>query len=60
MREENEKKKNFNTFLYLRMDKIDKEKCVEIAKHYGMPNVSTYFRELIKKQIELYENKGSK
>ena len=60
MKEENEKKKNFNTFLYLRMDKADKEKCVEIAKYYGMPNVSTYFRELIKKQIELYKNKGAK
>ena len=59
MKEEN-KKKNFNTFLYLRMDKGDKEKCVEIAKYYGMPNVSSYFRELIKKQIELYEKKGAK
>lgn len=59
MKEEN-KKKNFNTFLYLRMDKQDKEKCIEIAKHYGMPNVSTYFRELIKKQIELYESKEVK
>ena len=59
MKEEN-KKKNFNTFLYLRMDKTDKEKCIEIAKYYGMPNVSTYFRELIKKQIELYENKEAR
>ena len=59
MKEEN-KKKNFNTFLYLSMDKEDKEKWVEIAKYYGMPNVSTYFRELIKKQIELYEKKGAK
>ena len=59
MKEEN-KKKNFNTFLYLRMDKDDKEKCMEIAKYYGMPNVSTYFRELIKKQIELYENKEAR
>ena len=53
-------KKNFDTFLYLRMNKQDKEKCCEIAKHYGMPNVSTYFRELIRKQIELYESKEGK
>ena len=54
------KKKNYDTFLYLRMDKADKKKCEEIAKYYGMPNVSTYFRELVKKQIELYERKGVK
>lgn len=60
MKDENLKKKNFNAFLYLRIDKDDKKKCEEIAKYYGMPNVSTYFRELIKKQIELYENKGVK
>ena len=42
------RKKNYDTFLYLRMSKQDKDKCYEIAKHYGMPNVSTYFRELIK------------
>jgi len=54
------RKKNYDTFLYLRMSKQDKDKCCEIAKHYGMPNVSTYFRELIKRQIELYESKEAK
>ena len=54
------KRTNFDTILYLRMDKRDKEKCAEIAKHYGMPNVSTYFRELIKKQIENYERNEEK
>lgn len=52
----NKKKKNYDTVLYMRLDKDDKEKCVEIAKYYGMPNVSTYFRELIKRAIENYEN----
>lgn len=54
------KRKNFDTFLYLRMSKSDKEKCSKIAKYYGMPNVSTFFRELIKRQIELYESKVEK
>ena len=54
------KKKNYDTVLYMRLDKEDKEKCVEIAKHYGMPNVSTYFRELIRTSIENYENKEVK
>ena len=54
------KKKNYDTVLYMRLDKGDKDKCVEIAKYYGMPNVSTYFRELIKRAIEKYENKEVK
>ena len=56
----NKKKKNYDTVLYMRLDKKDKAKCIEIAKYYGMPNVSTYFRELIKIAIEKYENREVK
>lgn len=60
METKNRKKKNYDTVLYMRLDKVDKDKCVEIAKHYGFPNVSTYFRELIKIAIDNYENKEVK
>lgn len=60
MEQRKAKKKNFDTVLYMRLDKEDKEKCVEIAKYYGMPNVSTYFRELIKMSIEDYEKRVGK
>lgn len=54
------KKVNYDTTLYLRISKEEKNKCSEIAKYYGMPNVSTYFRELIRKNIENYENREVK
>jgi len=54
------KKKNLDTVLYMRLDKEDKDKCVEIAKYYGLPNVSTFFRELIRMSIEDYEKRVGK
>lgn len=58
--EKKRKKVNYDTIIYLRINTEDKKKCAEIAKYYGMPNVSTFFRELIKKSIENYENRGNK
>ena len=60
METRNKKKINYDTILYLRMNKTEKEKCTEIAKYYGMPNVSTYLRELIRRNIENYENRKDK
>lgn len=53
----NKKKVNYDEILYIRISREDKEKCSEIAKYYGLPNVSTYFRELIKRNIERYEKR---
>ncbi len=60
MEQKKVKKKNYDTVLYMRLDKKDKEKCAEIAKYFGMPNVSTYFRELIKISIDNYNKKVGK
>lgn len=60
MEKKNKKKVNYDTIIYLRINKQEKEKCSEIAKYYGMPNVSTYFRELIRRNIENYENRKDK
>ena len=57
---EKEINKNYDTALYIRMDKEDKEKCVEMAKYYGLPNFSTFVRELIRQQIKLYEERKGK
>ena len=50
-------KKKLDAILYIRINKEEKEKFNKIAKHYGMPNATTYFRELIRRNIEKFEQK---
>lgn len=52
--EENKKNAKASTAIYIRAVEEDKQKCIEMAKFYGMPNYSTFIRELIRKQYEVY------
>ena len=54
------KKKNLDTVLYLRVNNEKKQKYMEVCNYYGMPDLSTFIRELLNREIEIYEKKVGK
>ena len=60
MEKENKNKNSCDTILYMRISQYDKNMCAEMVKYYGMPNISTFIRELIRKQIELFNERKEK
>ena len=60
MKKEKTTRGNYNSTLLIRIAKTDKDKLLEVAKYYGMRDVSCLLRKLISNTIEKYEENVGK
>lgn len=60
MKKEQTTRGNYNSTLLIRIEKKEKDKLFEVAKYYGMRDVSSLLRKLISNTIEKYEENVGK